>query len=145
MSSPAAGSSREYIKVTSRSWRALIQRSAQPRSLVANVGPTSARKLHSQLLLENPRDDRRCAKSPRIYLLVPVPISMLESKTWLGAGWGSGFFFSLISSPPLLMPADRTSGDTAAVTKVSALFVARIPGPVPPGLGLWGVCEVGAI
>lgn len=43
------------------------------------------------------------------------------------------------------MPADRTSGDTAAVMKVSALFVARIPGPVPPGLGLWGVCEVGAM
>lgn len=81
----------------------MIQRSAQPRSLVANVGPTSARKLHSQLLLENPRDDRRRAKSPRIYLLVPVPISMLENKTWLGAGWGSRVFFSLISSPLLFL------------------------------------------
>lgn len=63
------------------------------------MGPTSARKLYNQLLLENPRDDRRRAKSPRIYLLVPVPISMLEKKTWLGAGRGSGIFFSLISSP----------------------------------------------
>lgn len=53
--------------------------------------------------------------------------------------------FSDFLPPPLLTPADRTSGDTAAVMKVSALFVARIPGPVPPGLGLWGVCEVGAI
>lgn len=35
--------------------------------------------------------------------------------------------------------ADRAGGDTAAVSSVmkgSALFVARTPGPVPPGLGL---------
>lgn len=80
--------------------------------------------------------------SPRIYLLVPVPISMLENKTWLG-GWGGGNRSFLFSDflPPCLAWADRASGDTAAVSsamKVSALFVARIPGPVPPGLGLWG-------
>lgn len=107
---------------------------------MANTGPTSARKLHSQLLLENPRDDRRCAVSPRIYLLVPVPISMLENKTWLGAGQRSRHFLFYDFLPPCLALADRAGGDRAAVSsakKVSALFVARIPGPVPPGLGLW--------
>lgn len=41
--------------------------------------------------------------SPRIYLLVPVPISMLENKTWLG-GWGggTGASSSLISFPLVL-------------------------------------------
>lgn len=66
-------------------------------------------------------------------------------------GWGQAgeqdlLFYDFL--PPCLTLADRASGDTAAVssvTKVSALFVARSPGPVPPGLGLWGVCEVGAI
>lgn len=73
---------------------------------------------------------------------------MLENKTWLGAGRGSRIFLFCDFLPPCLVLVDRASGDTAAVSsalKVSALFVARIPGPVPPGLGLWGACETGAI
>lgn len=73
---------------------------------------------------------------------------MLENETWWGAGQGSRSFLSHDFCPPCLALADRAGGDTAAVSsakKVSALFVARIPGPIPPGFGLWGAYEAGAI
>lgn len=92
--------------------------------------------------MREPGGDRQCPED------VPAPISTLDNKTWIRlAGLGGTVLFAMTSFS-LSSVCIRASGDSAAAgaaMKVSALFVASIPDSVPPGKGLLGEQEVGAV
>ena len=125
--------------IRSREWDSALRLGAQHwGQLLHTHTHTHTHKIHSQLFVGSPGDDRRYPPPPR----KPCSCSHQHRRSRLGLGqWHylcSDFLFS----------GEEVSGDAAAAgaeVMISALLVARIPVPSPPGGALGKVCSGGSM